>query len=39
MIPLVASPKELALVRADIDEVAVEVEKENGTAVDFKVGG
>ncbi|HET7350211.1 MAG TPA: pyruvate, phosphate dikinase [Marmoricola sp.] len=38
MIPLVASPKELALVRADIDEVAVEVEKENGTAVDFKVG-
>ena len=38
MIPLVASPKELALVRADIDEVAREVEKENGTAVDFQVG-
>jgi pyruvate, orthophosphate dikinase len=38
MIPLVATVQELELVRADIDEVAREIEEETGVRPDFKVG-
>jgi pyruvate,orthophosphate dikinase len=38
MIPLVATVQELELVRADIERVAAEVQKEAGVDIDFKVG-
>jgi pyruvate,orthophosphate dikinase len=38
MIPLVASPQELELVKADIIKVAGQVEDETGVELDFKVG-
>ncbi|HET7357795.1 MAG TPA: pyruvate, phosphate dikinase [Nocardioidaceae bacterium] len=38
MIPLVATVQELELVRADIERVAAEVQKEAGVEIDFKVG-
>ncbi len=38
MIPLVATVQELELVRADIDEVAAEIEETTGVRPDFKVG-
>jgi pyruvate,orthophosphate dikinase len=38
MIPLVASVQELELVRADITEVAEQIERDTGVRPDFKVG-
>jgi pyruvate,orthophosphate dikinase len=38
MIPLVATVQELELVRADIDQVAAEIEETTGVRPDFKVG-
>jgi pyruvate, orthophosphate dikinase len=38
MIPLVATVQELELVRADIEEVAAEIEETTGVRPDFKVG-
>ncbi len=38
MIPLVGSPQELELMKAEIIAVAAEVEKETGTKLTFKVG-
>ncbi|WP_082582076.1 putative PEP-binding protein [Aeromicrobium sp. Root236] len=38
MIPLVGSPQELELMKAEIIGVAAEVEKETGTKLTFKVG-
>lgn len=38
MIPLVATVQELELVRADIDQVAAEIEDTTGVRPDFKVG-
>jgi pyruvate,orthophosphate dikinase len=38
MIPLVATVQELELVRADVDQVAAEIEETTGVRPDFKVG-
>ncbi|MBC7630617.1 putative PEP-binding protein, partial [Aeromicrobium sp.] len=38
MIPLVAAPQELELMKADVIAVAAQVQKETGTKLSFKVG-